>query len=420
MKTFLTAAAATAAMALAVPQAMAQGLNFGGAGGADYVSMNAVPVSSQSQPAGYVNPYSAGYPVERYGSTGSLYETAADAAAGGTAAEYGSGLYAESGYGERAASERTGGCRGTHCGGCDSCCRAFWEHRTGVFGDFLYLQPRGADVAYAVPRDGIDLATSVPFGEVAVANPDYSAGYRLGFNWATSRCSSWTGAYTRYQGETNSAVFTEAPLVLHSLVTHPATATAASDSLLAEARYDIQFDLIDIAYRRLLSGGRNYAINYSIGSRYAFMDQEFSSVQPIGPGITGVATDIEFSGGGTRIGFDCERRLCRRLFWYGRGSASVLVGEFDSDYRQFNNFQLTQAFTGWEDDRAISILDYELGMGWENARGNLRVSGGYYFAAWFNMVTTSQYIQAVQTNNYVDLGDTITFDGATARIEYRW
>ena len=38
---------------------------------------------------------------------------------------------------------------------CTECCeQPVWSHRSSLFGEFLYLRPRNAEVAYAVPADG--------------------------------------------------------------------------------------------------------------------------------------------------------------------------------------------------------------------------------------------------------------------------
>lgn len=306
------------------------------------------------------------------------------------------------------------------CAPCVPCCPEFWEHRTGIFADFLYLRPRGVDVAYAQIRDGVDPLTSVPTGRTATASPDYSPGVRGGFNWALDRTSSLTATYTYFQSETNDALTTAAPLVIHSFATHPGTASAAADSLAAEARYDIRFQLADVDYRRLLAGGRNYAVNYSLGVRYGHLDQYFRTAQPISPGTTGVATDINFDGVGARLGLAGERKAANRgWLMYARTNASVMVGTFHSDYNQFNTFSLLQSTTTWADSRAVPMLEYELGGGWQNAKGTVRLTAGYYFAAWFNTVTTPQFLNAARTSNFVDVRDTITFDGLTARLELR-
>jgi hypothetical protein len=314
-------------------------------------------------------------------------------------------------------------CGGEGCGECGDCCDTcipFWQHRSGVYADFLYLQARGVDTAYALPRDGVDPATSVPFGGVGTADPDYQPGIRFGVNHALDACSSIGASYTWYESTTNGEINTQAPLVIHSLVTHPGTASAAADSLVANTSYDIDFDLIDVDYRRLLSGGRNHAINYLVGARYGRLEQNFRSGQPISPGTTSVFTDLDFEGAGPRFGLEGERKAeCSGFMVYGRTYASFLAGDIQSDYIQENTFAQTQVTTGWNDSRVIPILEYEVGAGWQNHDGTIRVSGGYYMAGWFNMLTNRDYIQAVQTNDYVERYETVTFDGLTARIEFR-
>jgi len=317
----------------------------------------------------------------------------------------------------------SGSCCGTGCGNscCTECCEPFWAHRTGFFADALILRPRGHDVAYAVPRNGIDPVTAVPFGETVTANPDYSFGYRGGFNYAVSRCASIQAAYTYYQSETNGSIFANPPLVIHSLVTDPHTATTASDSLASLARFNVRFQFADIDYRRLLAGGRNWAVNWSVGTRYAQLTELFRESQPIGPGRINVGTNVKFDGMGARVGLQGQRKMVNRGFlMYGQGFASVLPGNARASYLQTSNFTGVQSGNNWKDFRTVSILEYELGAGWQNPNGRLRVTAGYYFAVWFNTLGTSDYIQAVQTLNYVNRNSAITFDGVTARLQYVW
>ena len=70
---------------------------------------------------------------------------------------------------------------------------------------------------------------------------------------------------------------------------------------------------------------------------------------------------------------------------------------------------------------SITISELEVGLGWTNRCGNLRVSAGYYFAIWDNVVTMPEYINAVQTPSYIDVNqdddDNISFDGLVIRTE---
>lgn len=314
-----------------------------------------------------------------------------------------------------------GGCAGAGGGCCSSCKPAFWEHRSGVFGDYLYAQSTGADVAYAQPRDGIALLGSVPVGAVGVVSPDYESAFRAGGTVRLSRCSSLTATYSQFESHATDAIATTTPNAIHSFLVYPGTVTAFSGSLNAQASYDVDFRLADADYRRVWWATRCTVVNYLFGARFGQLNQDFIASQIISPGTTSVLTDVEFEGGGARFGLDGEHRWGQSgFFWYGRGVTSILTGRLRASYLQTNTFSPIQAATSWQDDRVVPVLEYELGLGWQTAGGGFRVRTGYFVSAWYNMVTTAEYIQAVQTSNYADVNDTMTFDGLATRAEIRW
>ena len=53
-------------------------------------------------------------------------------------------------------------------------------------------------------------------------------------------------------------------------------------------------------------------------------------------------------------------------------------------------------------------------------RRRWRLSAGYTATHWFNAVTTGDFIGAVQTSDYTDVSETISFDGLAARVEHLW
>ena len=69
----------------------------------------------------------------------------------------------------------------------------------------------------------------------------------------------------------------------------------------------------------------------------------------------------------------------------------------------------------------MTMLDLELGVGWTSCGGRLHLAAGYLFSAWLNTLQTDEWIDAVNANRFTDVGDdTMTFDGLTARAEYRF
>ncbi|HRX80930.1 MAG TPA: hypothetical protein P5307_17800, partial [Pirellulaceae bacterium] len=76
--------------------------------------------------------------------------------------------------------------------------------------------------------------------------------------------------------------------------------------------------------------------------------------------------------------------------------------------------------TAWEAGRLVTIWDLELGVSRVSRCGNYRVNAGYMFSAWTNTIQTDEWIKGVQTNNFVGMDSTMTFDGLVARFEARY
>jgi hypothetical protein len=306
----------------------------------------------------------------------------------------------------------------------DYCCAPPWVHRCGVFAELLYLRARDAEVAYAVPIDGAIVPPAGPAvqaGPVAVADPDYAAGFRIGGTCALDVCSSVGLSWARFQSSTNSVAGTTAPLVLRSLVLHPGTANAGADFLDARATSDVDFDLVDADYRAVWASDDLWALNYVVGVRYARLNQDFNATYTSTGTVDTLLTKTSFDGVGLRLGLDGERHASScGLLVYGRAAASFVAGDFRSRYLQGSDVDPVIVDTTWKAGRVVTILDLELGAGWQSQCGRFRLTGGYLFSSWLNAIPTDQWIQAVQRNNFVGLGDNITFDGFTARATYNF
>lgn len=324
----------------------------------------------------------------------------------------------------------TGACgtgRGSCDGVCDSGCGGgcgLWAHTSSVYGSVLYLRPRNADVAYAVPIDGpivqAPANNPIQIGQVGVLDPDYEMGFMAGTNLAINCMTSIFGELTMFDSSTSDTIGTAAPDVLRSIVSHPSSTSAATDFLSATSHLDINFDTVDVGIRHLFVGGQYFAVNYLAGARYSRLEQQFNAMF-VDNGTEEVSTEIDFDGAGLRLGLEAERQSCRtRLRIYTRSSASFLAGRFRARYFQGQSFDPSVVDTNWEAGRVVPVLDLELGAGWSSPGGRLRLSGGYMVSAWFNTVKTEEFIHAVQQNHFLDLGDTLTFDGLRASAEWRF
>ncbi len=316
--------------------------------------------------------------------------------------------------------------------GCDSCIGAcgcgpaWWAHRSFVFGEYLYLHPTGIDMAHAIQQNGTGGAGTTPEGRVGVVDQAYTSAYSVGFGVALSPCASIQASYVNFFSHNTDVL--AAPAVsggtVGSLVFHPESINEGSTSSLVNAANDIDFQTADIEYRRLLAAGPRFALNYAVGARYAKLDQWFRQVGNFAPptGTIQTTTNINFEGGGLKAGLDGMQRLGNTRFGvYAEGFLSLVFGTFRSDYEQFNVTTTSiQAASNWRDERVVPILEYEVGLNFTSRCGRWRWSSGYYTAFWFNAIATPEYVQAVQFADFVDLGETIAFDGLVTRLEFRY
>jgi hypothetical protein len=305
-----------------------------------------------------------------------------------------------------------------HC----KCTVPVCRHRSGFFGEVLYLRPGNVDMIYAIEQtDPSDDAS--PTGPVGIAELDGDVGFRVGFSFALEEHTSVVGTYTWFEVGTRDQIVAMPGNVLDSQIIHPSTETTGQGSTEAAADYGLRFQLADLECRRLLWGTCQSAFNIFGGVRYAHLEQDLTAVQLVGvpTGMTNVTTDIDFDGFGIRLGFDGQRRHCRTgLMVYGTGAASFVAGEFKADYIQTSQFAGGVVANHMSDYRVVSILDLELGVGWQNDCGNFRVTAGYLTSGWFNTMTTGAYVDGVRANALDDLDETLSFNGFVARTEFRF
>jgi hypothetical protein len=299
-----------------------------------------------------------------------------------------------------------------------------WAHYSSVYAELLYLRPRNSDVAYGVPIDGPITAppanNPIQVGEVGIVDPDYEVGATAGFNLALDPLQSLDARYTTIDFSTSHSITTAPPDVIRSIVSHPSSASVATDFLSGSANLDIDYDTVDLTLRHLFVGGNVFAVNYFLGTRYGQIDQRFGATF-VNNEIETVRTDVDFEGIGLRLGLDAERHSCTsRWRYYARGAANFLAGRFRASYFQGSSFDPEIVNTSWEAGRIVPTLDLELGLGWRSAADRLWLSVGYRVDAWFNVVTSEDFIGSVQQNDFLGLSDTISFDGLVSRAEWRF
>lgn len=289
------------------------------------------------------------------------------------------------------------------------------------FGEFLYLNPTGVDVAHAQQAR----TPGVPFGQIAQTDLGYNPGFRIGGDMALSQHASIAASYTYFESDGSSSVgpptVNGVVGVVDSLVHFPGLNLGASTTGLT-ARNEFDYQLADLEYRTRLRQGDRYWINGGLGLRYGQLEQDFSQTGEFLSGQIDTRSTVDFNGGGMKLALDGGRNIGSRGFsLYGRTSLSPMAGSFRSSYSMYNpDLDSTYVQANWNDQRITTLLDYEVGLAWTGPRGRWRFAAGYTQSFWFNAVTTSDYIDAVQASNYSGVSDTIMLNGLTARVEHLW
>lgn len=303
------------------------------------------------------------------------------------------------------------------------CATPWWAHRSGAFGEFLFLRPGSTDLIYAVEQTDPNPANASPTGPVGIANIDGEAGFRTGFALAASECSSLLVTFAWWDGETTSNITANAPNVLDSRIIHPSVATSGAASLAARSTQGINFQTMDLAYRHLWKATDTMALNWSTGLRYGNLEQTSSSDQTVQvvTGLTNVRTDIDFDGFGITGGLDFERYSCASgLSVYGKSMLSLLAGDWEANYRQTNQFGGGVIANSIEDFRITPVVDAELGLRWTGLDGHVRVHTGLMASAWYDAMTTRSYVSGVRTGQFQEIEETLTFMGLTSGLELRF
>ena len=330
------------------------------------------------------------------------------------------------GYEDAEGKGRKGGggkskCDGKCDGTCSQCLSGGYSSRVSFYGELLYLRFRDSEVAFAVPVDGPVTAppTRVEVGPVAIVDMDAQPGFRLGMAFCVNDCTQITADYTFFETDTIESASTATPFVLKSLVQHPNVSNVGSDFQLATARYDINFEFVDVAMHRLLSYSSSHQFGYTFGLRYARNEQKFQADFSV-TGTENVTTNIQFHGVGIRGGLEFEEYIGCRFLVYAKGYGSIMPGEFSATYAQSQSFDGRVINTRWKAGRIMSMWDLELGAGFSSKCKNYRFTAGYTFSAWTNMLQTDEWIRGVHANNFIGMEDTTTLDGLVARVEARY
>ncbi len=314
----------------------------------------------------------------------------------------------------------------TACGQCDiSCnveCTPWWAHKSGAYGELLYLRPGDANIVYAVQQTGI-VANSSPTGPLGFTSVHEHLGYKVGLTSALTQKSSLYASFASWHGDNLSNITATGTDVLNSTMIHPSTATVGAASLAAQGRQRLGFNVVDAGLRHLYRASDCGVLNWNLGLRYGNLKQGMTASQTVSVpnGLTTVDANVKFHGFGIAGGLDGERRSVRTGWLaYGRVMGSLLAGNWKSTYRQSNQFNPGVIGNNFEEFRVSPVIDTELGFGWATSDDGFRITTGYLFSSWLHTINNRDYIQAVRDSRLFGLDNSMTFSGLTFRTELRF
>ncbi len=321
----------------------------------------------------------------------------------------------------------------SECQACDShaCgCPSARQHRTAIFADFLYLRAGNADLVYAREQTDSNVLPDAPTGRVGSFPVDHHPSFRFGARWAWDDYRSIEGSFTWFESGASSSISSvgqPGQVALDMTGSYPLTPTSSFGmAAVANGTYNIRFQTVDLDYRRRLWGSVGSDVDYTVGLRYARLTHDFSAsflrILNAGGGWDYVDADIRYDGIGLHLGLDGFSRLPRsgwRL--YAKGDISFLAGGWRANFRQTSeNGAYAPIGDQFADFPIVTILEGELGVGWESADGRWRILAGYSLSGWLDTVTMRSFIAGVRSGSPSGRNETITFDGLTTRIEWRY
>ena len=321
----------------------------------------------------------------------------------------------------RVSSKGGKGCSG--CGGKGGkCCSPLgWDNDYTIYGEFLYLRARDAEVAWGIEIDSNPQNPTIQVSPLAVADFDFQPGFRFGVAKTLNDCTRVSAEYTMWEaGSTDAIQRNDMNNVIRSLVEHPSVLAAPGDHINGTAQYDMSLDIVDVALQRAFYYDNDVYLSWLLGVRVAQAEQQFNATY-LGQIQRTVDTDIDFNGVGVRFGLDGEFAVNCQWSAYGKLFGAIVPGEFSTTYTQIEATGPNPVInTGWDAGRVVTMWDLELGVARVSRCKNYRVTFGYTFSAWTNMVQTDEWINGVRTNNFIGMDDTTTFDGLVARLEARY
>ena len=277
-------------------------------------------------------------------------------------------------------------CAGCFAGSLDPC--SICCCNTGLIGyvEYVNWQARRRGMDYASFLDPVWLTPR----SIESLEYDRDSGFRVGLGYRFATCWEVSWNYTYFHTDTSGGIQAEdGPGILNSTRSYLDVRSPIGtpfDTVWAEA--ELQYDVHDIEVGRHVLLNQTTAVRLFGSFRWARIDQGLRISHTyrdiFANGVTGrISNPTGMNGYGIRLGAEGHWTSGCGVRLFGRGAASVLVGDFHT--RQVEMDEIEGAIIDFSEDytQAVPVLEVALGAAW--SRGPFEISGGYELSSWFNM-----------------------------------
>jgi hypothetical protein len=276
--------------------------------------------------------------------------------------------------------------------------------------EYLLLHPVRGNTDYAV------LGTNPNWGPIGVvqhADGGFDSGFRIGAGYKWSNGFDTVFRFTYFHANADHMVSGGNGIVVFPTMTFPAVVTQVNA---AKGENSIDYNAYDLEFGRRWNTCDNVSLRWFVGPRVLELNQHQTGTYSGGQvAVDLVKRNVDWSGGGLRAGGEANYKFWEFMGVYLRGSASMMVGQFHSNLSENANglpiVNVSETFT-----RVIPAV--EMGVGVSFSKGSWRVTAGYEFINYFNMVNGMDFISDVHPGKLIEKAGDLGFHGLSFRATY--
>lgn len=288
------------------------------------------------------------------------------------------------------------------------CCGPGWY----VQADYLNWEPHRTGLGVAI-LDPAGLGVPSSGGAVQALALGRDSGLRVALGRRTVTGWDVGFRYTHFSTD-NHLTFAPGGGQVLALLSSPASGLTNADSV--DATAGLELNVYDLEAGRWLRFGDSVSSRVSLGLRYAQIDQHLQARYDGGFFSNGVVdAPTAFEGFGGRLAGAVYWDLAGGFSVFGDLGLSLLAGELRSD-RYEENFGTTVVDATNELEQVIPVVELSVGGAW--SRGPWTLAAGYELSNWFNVATTTNFVDNFNGGS-LDAGTSdLGFDGFFLRLAY--